>query len=413
MNFSESFVKIPIFLVFLLFPLAQDRFVVSGVPIYVLEALTMFAGAAFLFGLWKGGLHMKPVPKGISWGASLIFLGAVTSAFAGGVDSQELGALKSWMAFPMVFAFLVFQSVSGTSEKKKALFLWFSGVAIVSLTALFVPVLSQETYDGRLRSFFPSPNHLAMVLVPGVVIGSFFLIHLFTSRRIWSSMASLFTILMLPVVIATLLKTESLGGAISCVAGLFVFLLFSFFRYPVARRGALLAVSLLAVVAIVITSTINWGGLADGEVRTSLGSRVMIWNASLTLIAEHPVSGIGMRNFERTYLALQPLFPPYLEWAVPHPHNILLAFWLFTGIAGLFGFLMLLVASIRLLLIRLSSNESDHGSRYLGSLFLALLAAFLAQGLVDTPYFRNDLAFFFWATIALAASLKSGKNVRS
>lgn len=403
MNFSEYFVKIPIFLVFLLFPFAQERLVVFGVPIYMLEFLVMFSGIAFLSSLWKGSITPKRIPKGLLWGAVLLLAGAVITLLVNGIDEQELGALKSWICFPIAFAFLAYQGITTSHERRIAILLWFVSVFLVSLATLFIPGLSAETYDGRLRSFFPSPNHLAMFLVPGAVIGAFLLSRgvsdLSKRGKLSGFLMMIFT---LPIVIWALVMTESFGGMVAFVSAAAVFLAVAFFQPLTIRRAVpFFCLAVVAAFGFIVLS-LDWKTLASGEVRTSLGSRAMIWSASLSLIAEHPIVGIGMRSFEEQYLALQPSFPLYLEWAVPHPHNMLLASWLFTGVVGLIGFLTLSFFVLIPVLHRLSSDTEER--RFQG-LVLALFIAFLVQGLVDMPYFRNDLTFFFWAIVAFAASL--------
>lgn len=407
----EFFLKTMLFLTFLLFPFAQERLVIFGVPVYALEFLTFLSGGAFLFGVWKGSITVKRIPKGLVWGAGLIFGGAVAPLLVNGVDQQGLGAIKSWILFPMLFAFLVYQGISTLAQKNASLLLWFTAVFLVASAAFLVPGLSMETYDGRLRFFFPSPNHLAMFLVPGAAIGSFLLSRCMKPLLKWGLTPNLFVIaFMLSIVIGALLRTESLGGVVGFASAVAVFLAAPSVQPSALRKSA--PILLLCVVAILgyIALSVDWADLASGETRTSLGSRVMIWNTSLSLIAEHPIVGIGMRNFEEAYLALQPFFPSYLEWAVPHPHNIVLAFWLFTGVVGLIGFLTLVILTISSLVNRLLSGTDPEARRFHG-LMLALLVAFLVQGLVDTPYFRNDLSFFFWAIIALSATL-SGDGKR-
>ncbi len=400
-----------LFLAFLLFPFAQERLVIFGIPVYALEFLTILSGSAFLFGIWKGSIAVKRIPRGLLWGAGLLFGGAAISLLMNGVDREGLGALKSWILFPMLFAFLAYQGISTPSQKNAALLLWFVGISLVASATFLIPSLSTETYDGRLRSFFPSPNHLAMFLVPGAVIGSFLLSRCMKPLPKGGLTPNLFVIaLMLSIVIGALLKTESLGGVVGFASAVAVLLASSSLQPHILRKSA--PILFLCAVAIVgcIAFSVDWASLASGETRTSLGSRVMIWNTSLSLITEHPVAGIGMRNFEEAYLALQPFFPSYLEWAVPHPHNIVLAFWLFTGVVGLIGFLTLVILTVSSLLDRLSSGTDPEARRFHG-LMLALLVALLVQGLVDTPYFRNDLSFFFWAIVALSAIL-SGDGKR-
>lgn len=404
MNLGASFVKIPVFLVFLLFPLAQERVVIFGIPLYLLEILVLISVLAFLLRARKGMITVKRIPRAVVWGTALFFSGAVLSLLVNGIEREELGAFKSWIFFPIAFAFLVYQMLFDPAEKRKALFLWFFGVFLVSLAALLVPVFSAETYDGRLRSFFPSPNHFAMFLVSGAIIGIFFLLRGLKNFRETKKGYQFFLIaLAFSMVVIALVRTESFGGLVSFVAAATLFMAVGVFRPTSIRRAVLPFLLAVAIVFGCMAFLVDWETLASGEVRTSLGSRVMIWNTSFDLIAKHLVVGIGMRNFEEHYLALQPFFPPYLEWAVPHPHNIFLAFWLSTGIIGLIGFLLISFFILLSTWRHLSSDTPVEQRRFHG-LVLALFLAFLIQGLVDTPYFKNDLSFFFWSIVALAAS---------
>lgn len=403
MNLGASFVKIPIFLIFLCFPLAQERLVVFGIPLYLLEILVLISALAFLLRARKGMITVKRIPKLVVCGAALLLSGATIALLVNGMDRQELGAFKSWIFFPMVFAFLMAQVDPDPREKRMALLLWFSGVFLASLAALLIPVFSAETYDGRLRSFFPSPNHLAMFLVPGAIIGSFLLRDMASFRESKRRDGFLLIVFALSMIVIALIRTESFGGLMAFVAATAIFFAVAYL-HPITLRRVAPPFLLASVVTFGYAAVaVDWNTLASGEVRTSLGSRVMIWNASLDLIAKHPIAGIGMRDFEEHYLALQPFFPPYLEWAVPHPHNVFLAFLLFTGVAGFSGFLMIFFFVLSSAWRRLSS-EAEMEERHFHGLVLALFLAFLIQGLVDTPYFRNDLSFFFWAIVALAVS---------
>jgi len=77
--------------------------------------------------------------------------------------------------------------------------------------------------------------------------------------------------------------------------------------------------------------------------RSSAASRVTIWRSAIAIGRDYPVFGIGPGSFQAQYLRYQKNYPPYLEWAVPQPHNTYLAFWLQTGALGLVGFVLLLV----------------------------------------------------------------------
>ena len=120
----------------------------------------------------------------------------------------------------------------------------------------------------------------------------------------------------------------------------------------------------------------------------------MIWHSAEKILESNWFLGIGAGNFQKEYLAYQKYFPPYLEWAVPHPHNVYLAFWLYGGIFGLLGFLSL----VYFWFYCLSKSQKNPNLKLIG---LGIMGYILVHGLVDTTYFKNDLAVIFWLLFAL------------
>ena len=131
--------------------------------------------------------------------------------------------------------------------------------------------------------------------------------------------------------------------------------------------------------------------LATRDERSSFSSRIMIWKSSIKILKDNWVVGIGPGNFQETYLQYQKYSPPYLEWAVPYPHNIFLAFWIQAGIIGLVGFLLLISSWFWKVLKNKKPQDENLRCAVLGVMFYILL-----HGLVDTTYFKNDLAVIFW-----------------
>ena len=129
------------------------------------------------------------------------------------------------------------------------------------------------------------------------------------------------------------------------------------------------------------------------EDRSSLSSRFMIWQSAWDIGKESWLWGIGPGNFQEKYLEYQTLYPPYLEWAVPHPHNIFLSFWLQSGFLGFLGFVIICGWTLFRMFLSVSqrTNKKELELFLIGFLFLMLL-----WGLVDTPYWRNDLSVLFW-----------------
>jgi O-antigen ligase len=202
------------------------------------------------------------------------------------------------------------------------------------------------------------------------------------------------TILLL--VILSLFFTFSYGAWIAVSLALaFTVIIFS-------KRKFLFSLFLVLIVAFAFLLQFDsekFEALRNFSERSSFASRMMIWKTSLLMLKQSPILGIGPGNFQNTYLSLQKFFPPYLEWAVPQPHNIFLAFWLQSGIIGFAGFFLIVFHAIKNLLKIKGMDFSLH-IPLVGFFFYTLL-----HGLVDTPFWKNDLAFLFWLNLFLAAAI--------
>lgn len=407
MNISlERFEKLLIFLVFLSFPFMDTRVVAFGVPLYLPEGLLLSALLLRSIRLFRGGVPRRSIPKSVAFASILLFFGVISSAVMNGMDREALGAIKSWFLFPMLFSWLVFTSGFTEHDSWRAIRFWFSVIALFAASSLLFPGFSDETYDGRLRSVFPSPNHFGFFLEYGTILGVGLMVFLKKDR-----IALPLLILSEAAVVSALLLTRSDGAILSAAIGSLIVLVAATFPMRISRRiffdGTIVFFSLLLFLFV----SIDRDAVGNGTSRDSFSSRVMVWNASFRMISDRPISGVGPRNFQEEYLALQPEFPRYLEWAVPHPHNIFLSFWLFAGMAGFLGFLLLLGSLLRRA-IRETFPVAGTATIFPG-LLLALLSAFLVHGTVDTPYFRNDLTYAFWAVAALVLIPRNEKDAEA
>jgi O-antigen ligase len=84
-----------------------------------------------------------------------------------------------------------------------------------------------------------------------------------------------------------------------------------------------------------------------------------------------------------------------------YPHNIFLNFWSELGLLGLLLFVLIIVKFF----ILGGKLITDHGSQITDRFFIAgLIGAMVVvviHGLVDVPYFKNDLAVMFWLFLAM------------
>ena len=127
--------------------------------------------------------------------------------------------------------------------------------------------------------------------------------------------------------------------------------------------------------------------------------RLQAWQATLEMIAAHPLLGIGPGNFQFAYpRTMRP--SAWIEPLLYHSHNVFLDFAAFLGLGGLVLFAALLVAffhSGRRLLRALPPGEE----RALVAGLMASAVGALAHGMVDNGYFLPDLACLWALSLGL------------
>jgi len=101
----------------------------------------------------------------------------------------------------------------------------------------------------------------------------------------------------------------------------------------------------------------------------------------------YPVFGNGLAGFETTLSQSD-----FQGRPVSYPHNIFLNFWLEIGLLGLLSFAAILYIAMH----RQGVNPSVEALAA-----AAFLLVLVIHGLVDVPYFKNDLAILFWFAISL------------
>lgn len=371
-----------------------------GLPTNILELLE--AAVIFWWYLDKKQKKLDTRELGQKYGkyllaAGLIFAGLIASLVVNGNYRVGLGIIKSWFLLPMVFAFVAVNVVNTEEKIKNMLTTFYFSSAIVSSVALGYYFFNKLTYDGRLEAFFSSPNYLAMYLVPGLISGLLLVRNQKSETKRQKYNFEKFYYFGCVIIMASLYLTYSYAAWAAIIASLVIVEI-------IAKEKNILKSKIfwLSIVLAVLVFSGQWSSdklrsAYTVSTRSSITSRLMIWKTAGELAHDNPFWGIGPGNFQNKYLEYQKFFPPYLEWAVPHPHNIWLAFFLYSGLAGIVGFSLLVFFWLRDVL-----KKEDSA---LKTIFLAIMLFTLLHGLADTTYFKNDLAVMFWLNF-LALNLK-------
>jgi O-antigen ligase len=400
----------------LLLPAYLFRFSILGIPTTALEILIILsfvATAAVTRGKWKFPPRQFVVATG------LLIVSAIAATAIAPDKRVALGIFKAWIVDPILFGWAVYQfAVDGESQKSKVesrkfietlvAMLVGSGV-LVALTAIYQRLIGDLTADGRalgLYGYFPrenaSPNFLALYVAPIATLAFAMVLSAFKTMR--RASAVLFVAFL--VMLSGILFSESRGGLIGIAAGSFVVLLIYFREWIRTRGWAKVLIALTLAVSLiggwqVAKPNFALSPVEGGRVTSSNNLRWEIWKTTGEILKNKWALGVGLGNYQDYFTEFTKDRTNYPEFIAPlalTPHNLFLAVWMNVGFVGLLSFLWLIWLSLRRVLINPHTPS-------LTLIPLAALAAILVHGLVDTPYFKNDLSVLFWIVVVLLVSL--------
>lgn len=365
-----------------LLPVYLVKFSIFGIPTNALEILMLAVFASWLIFLEPSSWSLQELGsrRNILLCVSLIFLGLLLSTLINKNYAVGFGIIKSWFVLPLLFSLIVPVVIS--EEKRKNIFYayYLSALAVAAISLGYY-ISGAITFDGRLQGIFNSPNYLAMYLAPAIIVGLW--LAQFQSSKLK------FKIIFSAVSLALILLVFYLTLSYAAWAAVILSLAITHIIKNKKVNARLIVAAALIFLAIFVSQR-NTEKLSNLEkyARSSLKSRTMIWKSATKILDDNIVFGIGPGNFQNKYLEYQKYFPPYLEWAVPHPHNLYLAWWLSGGILSFSGFVALLFFWFREML------KKEKNSWW--AISFAIMLYFLIHGLVDTTYFKNDPAVIFW-----------------
>lgn len=381
--------KITRFLIFttiFLIPTYLIRFSIFNIPTNLLEILIYSTFISFLFEKpligWRGLYEKNRI---YIFSILLIFSGLIISTFINQYYRDGFGIIKGWFFDPLLFSFIMVTTLKNSDIEKIIKTMFFSSV-ITSLIALQYFLFGKLTYDGRLAAFYSSPNYLAMFLAPSFFIGIYLIKNLKLAIEKFVTLFSFF------IILGALYLTYSYATWIAIILSLF---LAEFIKRRKKVNWKIPTIFILLLAVIIATQLNNPKFKNYFSERSSIESRMMIWKSSLKITRDNLFFGIGPGNFQNKYLEYQKYFPLYLEWAVPHPHNLYLAFWLQSGILGFSGFIIFLFFWTKKTILLLGKQKN---SAFL-AVSLGIVFYTLIHGMIDTTYWKNDLSLIFWIII--------------
>lgn len=376
-----------------LLPAYQLRFSVAGLPSTVLEVVLLAA-------VLGAGIHWttkrSAFPRLSPWtiGVALLWLviGGLGVAFA--QDTLvALGLYRAYVVEPLLTLPLWIAIWQEERERRRLLLVISVQLALLGIVALLqrLHVVSglepwiSETPQ-RVTSLFPYPNAAALYAAPlaALLAGIFLTVQ---AKNRWEK---------------TLWIIGIVGGIFTCVLAY--------------SRGALFA---LGIVALVLGAWSKrrfvWWGMCAALIATlmlipatrakftsvitmrdtSTDVRSVLWQGTWRLLEAQPITGAGLGGFPQLYAKYK--LPQHVE-LLTYPHNILLNVWVELGILGA----VFTLGVVFWLVFALFRRLRTHDPWAVGALTAWIVV--LVHGLVDVPYFKNDLAVLTVLLLVIATS---------
>lgn len=333
------------------------------------SALYIFSGMMVIFGI---GLLMGK-KEGVEINKSIITLyiaffawGGFTAAFSGNYLFRD-AFNHLWDYLPIVLLPIFFQ-VSNVKKEKVIVTLLISSSVICLLGIIqylfpaivypFPKQLSEIVSGSRVFFGFFHNQNPAASFFSLITIIAFSLLFFWDIGKKTKIALLIFSGLTLTAVILTLSRNAFIS----------VFMIFMIILFFKNRRWFVYGITIFIVSLIIILSFSNpvsnrLKTLTDNKYQNN-SRRIEMWKIAVELFKEHPIVGIGKRNWEKVLTERKNnpqkwTFPSSID-VLGHPHNIYLQLLAETGIIGLFLFLAFWGNIVRLLIGR--NSQMTKGS---------------------------------------------------
>lgn len=410
-------------------------------PTMLLAAIVAYTTVCWFIKLLRGKRIFRIEPADIMAAAFAVML------FSGGVISLSPASLKpALLMICLILGYFLtvglIQSrewltrcsaacvVSATLESLWGIFLYFTGGGYSS--SAWVDDEMFNTIGRRAVGTLENPNMFGEYLILIIPVA----VSMFIGRG--EGLRKLSSFVCIGIMGVCLILTWSRGAWLGLI---FAALLFLFMWHRRSMWLVLAGVASIPILPTILPASIvsrftSIGNLAD----SSTSYRMYIWRATVEMIGDNPLSGIGIG--EGAWDRIYPLYSYLGIEAAPHSHNLYLQIWLELGVMGILIFLAFLFLlyqsgftmfsaigagtglrtpdiSRTALLQNLESGDSDADAemergrtqlRISAAGPLCGLFAVLVQGMTDYAWYNYRLYLMFWLMCGLASAyIRSGR----
>ena len=368
------------------------RWHIGPLPSTVLEAAILVTVAVFAIETFRGK-HCIEWRSPFTVPAALFLVAGAISVVISPEQVKGLGLYRAYLIEPIAFFFVIGHVASDIRRARMILAGLAAGGSAAGLANAFVILnaIRHHTLNLALPPpvvIYNTPNAVPLYLVPLIGIAATMVLYE-RDRRVRLVSAGF-----LAIGLGATFLSLSRGGYLALAVMALILAVVNRYRWYLLPGVVIVGVVLSRIPAIASRLAHEFN-LHDPN--NTFVSRVDLWQATLRMLRDHPILGTGMFGFARS---IQPYRGGVYEENLIYPHNILLNMWTETGLLGVASFGWLLVQTFRVSWRGWTSGPVPWRAIQLG--IVLAMTAIIVHGLVDVPYFKNDLALEFWTLLGLA-----------
>jgi O-antigen ligase len=360
-------------------------------PSTVLEDAVLASIVVFVWETVRGRLSVDWRSPFV-WPALLFVVAGAIAVVTAPSFTAALGLYRAYLLEPIAFGLVLTNVLRTPLRAMLVAGGLMAGAAVAGLANSYVVLqgLIHHTYEVTQTPpvvIYSTANAIALYVVPLIAVAGSLALHARHRERLFGGA---FVLLGLVITVLSFSRGGYLALAV-VVAGLAI---------SHRRRLPLLGLAALVVALLALVPPIRTRVLIETEnvYGNTVQSRIDLWTGALKLIEQRPLFGAGLAGFQQRVAPFLTNFHSSATFI--DPHNILLNFWVETGLLGVIAITW--VFAVGFLISWRGWRRGTPGWRpfHLG-VFLAL-AAVVVHGLVDVPYFKNDLSLEFWTLLAIS-----------
>ena len=398
------------FVVFAL-PAYLIRFDFFGVPYTMLEVMIWVLFLVHLYfllvqhgvsGLRRVLAHPSSEFLSLRIAMALFLVTATVALIISRDFVSGLGVWKAYFLQPILFALMVIQSTRDREDLKRIFVAMGLSVLSVFIFGVFQkftgwklnPIYMIDGRVDRITSFYGFPNAIGLYVAPVVAfyfgwISEFFVD--FRKKLAHRECVVLFAFQLLVIVcgMVSIVLAKSEGALVGLLASLFVVGMLR------ARTRVVTLIVTALVILFVMVSPVYRTYAFEKLTFQGWSERVRItmWHETWQMVRDNPILGVGLSSYPVEFVKYHHAW--YLE-IFQYPHNIVLNFWVEMGLLGVLTFFWL-VGEVCRLAYRARAMFPAVSAGLVG-----MIVAMIVHGLVDVPYFKNDLSVLFWVFVGVA-----------